>query len=90
LDSDKDDKTVNTSLIVTCVYPSNQTEDQLIPLRKLIHQALDLPDKRPLIRRNDAFQFNKIDTANDECEKYLKNPHTSVKSLENSKKKNNF
>ncbi len=76
------------NLILTCVYPSNKTDDNLISIRKEIHASLDLPLDRPILRRIDKFNFEFVSNGSDDLSsKYLLNPHTSVKpsNLTNSK-----
>lgn len=72
-------------LILTCIYPSNKTDDNLVSFRKDIHKTLELPLDRPLLRRIDEFKFQSDN--NDLTLKYLQNPHINAKpsGLQNSK-----
>jgi len=76
-----------SNLILTCVYPSNKSDENLVALRKEIHTSLELPMDRPLLRRIDEFRFQAELEANDISSKYLVNPHLSAKpsGLQNSK-----
>jgi hypothetical protein len=66
--------------IITCVYPSNKQDDELVTLRKSIHRLLDISEAKPLLRRIDSFQFNQQQLQQShELSKYLQNPHLSAK-----------
>ena len=73
---------IENHTIVTCLYPTNNTDDRLAALRKEIHTILELPLDRSLLRRSDAFNFKEEVTGNSNQEltnRYLQNPHPSAK-----------
>lgn len=70
----------STNVVLTCVYPSNHTDDSLAQLRKDIHRILEFPTDKPLIRRVDSFNFKSHDSSSDsQFLNKLVNPHVSVK-----------
>lgn len=71
-----------STLIVTCIYPSNNPDEKLVGLRQDMHKILELPMDRSLMRRLDAFDFRTeaSEALNSELfSQYLQNPHTSAK-----------
>lgn len=59
---------------VTVVYPSNASQDQLLPCRRELHRVLLLPEDRPQFRKSNVHAFPE-DVASDP---YLRNVHVGL------------